>query len=349
MKIRLFTVLLVCLAAGALASCGSSADQGLSTSTQDCRMKTLECGDGFQCQMVAQDQYECLPVEDLSGVIQLATDPPETIAIREEFTLTWTVTSAAPVSASHVVLCEGELAHCGTSIYYAHRILGQAIDQDESTQTSTFEAVVRIEAAGSYSIAVNADLGQGQEELIATPTLPIEIYVPVIPTDNYPDGPYGTEVGEIFPRTELTGFADTFIDEDVSGLNETSRLISSAEFYQENDPDSRLLLITISAEWCPPCTTDAKQMAALYEEYYASGLRLLSVYFQDADKNPVSLVWLENFAREFGLQYPIAYTTPDSELVGSSIPTRYLVDPATMEIIDIPSNLVEAVSSRFDR
>ena len=95
-------------------------------------MKDLACSDGFTCQVLESNVYECVLVEDNADVmgslppeIQLLTSLPQELAVRDVFTLSWSVSSQLPIAASHAILCEGKSEHCGTSIYYSHRIQGR--------------------------------------------------------------------------------------------------------------------------------------------------------------------------------------------------------------------------------
>lgn len=279
--------------------------------------------------------------------IHLTSEIPSSLAILDSLTLTWEVQSATPVTVSHVVLCEGELIHCGTSIYYHQRIPGTLVSYNEAEQKYMYAAQFQVTPAGLYSLSINADIGQGQEELIALPATPLTVYVPMIPTDQYPEGPYGLEVGNVINPFRFTGFADTFIDADINGINEPMREISLAEFYQTNDPQAQLLLISVSTGWCPSCLRDVETLNRLHADYQGQGLRILSLFYQDDLYEVVDLFWLEDFASTYRINFPIAIDPLLLVNINGYVPTHYLIQPETMTILDVGLIDLESEISTF--
>jgi len=86
---------------------------------------------------------------------------------------------------------------------------------------------------------------------------------------NYPHGPYGNQVGEVFPRM-------TFVDQQ-------GAIVDLADDYLSETP-VRILFGTTS--WCSPCVPDAEYLFAQMQERHpatgAFGLLLENLYGEQA-------------------------------------------------------------------
>ena len=88
----------------------------------------------------------------------------------------------------------------------------------------------------------------------------------------------------------------------------------------------RVLVLNFFASWCPPCQTEASQLAAFaYDQSKkANGAQMVGVVFNDADAAARS------FVVSYGVNYPVL-VDPKGEIANSwgvaSPPTTFLVEP----------------------
>ncbi len=95
---------------------------------------------------------------------------------------------------------------------------------------------------------------------------------------------------------------------------------------QLSDYKGKVVLLDFYATWCEPCRAETPQLVALHKQFAGQGLQVIGLNVggeDDRDKVP-------NFAREFGIQYPLAF--PDDVLADSflgdnqTIPQAFLFD-----------------------
>ena len=109
------------------------------------------------------------------------------------------------------------------------------------------------------------------------------------PRESYPEGGFGTEEGDRLQNLEFVRpNGDPF---------ELSEIFA--------DTQSRLLLITTSAEWCGACIKEQPLLQSLYEEYRSEGLEILVVLFEDVDEEPAQARNAEVWRERYGLSYPV--------------------------------------------
>jgi thiol-disulfide isomerase/thioredoxin len=106
---------------------------------------------------------------------------------------------------------------------------------------------------------------------------------------SYPDGPYGTSVGETIMDLTL-GTADG---------GETS----FGEIRVEDG--ARLLLIFSTAAWCGRCAGDMPELIQLHERHQANGLRMRVSLFESADHGEPSQRDADLYGRGNGLPFPV--------------------------------------------
>ena len=81
------------------------------------------------------------------------------------------------------------------------------------------------------------------------------------------------------------------------------------------DYKGKVVLLDFYATWCEPCRAETPQLVRLQNDYGPKGLQIIGLNVggdEDREKVPA-------FAKEFNIQYPLAY--PDDDLV-----TKYLSD-----------------------
>lgn len=107
----------------------------------------------------------------------------------------------------------------------------------------------------------------------------------------YPDGPYGTQDGDMFAPFELP---------DCDGRM----------FYFESllcDPAARLVLFNVGAGWCEPCIEETAAMVESgFDTAHASdGLRIVQALFQDDDAGRATRTFCGQWRDEFGMSFPV--------------------------------------------
>lgn len=81
------------------------------------------------------------------------------------------------------------------------------------------------------------------------------------------------------------------------------------------DYRGKVVVLDFYATWCEPCRAETPQLVRLQNEYGPKGLQIIGLNVGgDEDRQEVPA-----FAKEFNIQYPLAY--PDDDLV-----TKYLSD-----------------------
>ena len=86
----------------------------------------------------------------------------------------------------------------------------------------------------------------------------------------YPEQPYGEQVNSVIAPLSFTNY--------------NGEPVGLEDFYA--DPDTRLLLITTSAEWCTACIKEQPKLEKIYEDYKELGLEILVVLFEDGNFEP---------------------------------------------------------------
>jgi cytochrome c biogenesis protein CcmG/thiol:disulfide interchange protein DsbE len=88
----------------------------------------------------------------------------------------------------------------------------------------------------------------------------------------------------------------------------------------------KVLVLDFYATWCDPCRRSVPHLIELQKKYEEQGLNVIGLNVGGAD----DLARVPDFAREFGIQYPLAQ--PDEELVtvllgnNEAIPQTFIFD-----------------------
>ena len=116
------------------------------------------------------------------------------------------------------------------------------------------------------------------EELLRDPN----VAAPV----GYPEGPYGTDKGEVVANAEFQGWLTPLASEHTAATLES---ISLADYYDPNGTRYELVLVNSAALWCSVCQSEHRALPARFEQYEGRGLMLLSALFQDERAQPADL------------------------------------------------------------
>lgn len=131
----------------------------------------------------------------------------------------------------------------------------------------------------------------------------------------FPDGPYGTDVGDTFENLVLDDCADTPVD--------VGDVLAQSE----------LLLFSVGAGWCEPCIEESEILdKQIFRAYCARGLRVVQVLFQDDQSRPATGLfcqqWTERFAMSFPvLKDPLFETERFFTSITEQTPVNLLVEP----------------------
>ncbi len=174
--------------------------------------------------------------------------------------------------------------------------------------------------------------------------------------DDYPAGPYGSEIGDVAVNVCIRAWTNPkATNYDAAQLES----LCFSDFYDPQGAEHALLLVNTSAIWCTACRSEyggSASRPALSEEVaerYERGLRVLGVLFQGAQRDPATeaeaQLWAESFEVDFafGLDAPFAmgaFADPQKQ------PFNMLLDTSTMEIVlvveeDDPLTLWPAIDS----
>ncbi len=169
----------------------------------------------------------------------------------------------------------------------------------------------------------------------------------------YPSGPYGIQKGDTIPNFELTGFPAPLEDRK-DGVP-----IALADFYNPGGdgtfpedsiygagPKPKALLINVGAVWCQPCQYEADVLLpAQYEKYAPQGVEFLFVLADGTNPGvAANLTQLTNWTKKFDTAWP-STIDPDyaigSLFKANAFPVNIVVDPETMEIVEVVAGLPE--------
>jgi hypothetical protein len=174
---------------------------------------------------------------------------------------------------------------------------------------------------------------------VTNPGAPDAAPTPPPTANDYPPGPYGVTKGAVISNRKWMGYMDTDADADKDPFNEPAHMISLADFYRGNHPDSHLLLMIQSAGWCGPCQEEAAHLPEVSAPWLTKHIRFMTAMWQNPDGSPGST----DYAREWGTMFhqntPVVADPDDlagGEFGGDGIPFFILIDTKTMTIVDFP-------------
>jgi hypothetical protein len=150
----------------------------------------------------------------------------------------------------------------------------------------------------------------------------------------YPEGPYGSEVGEVAADACFKGWSRP---NETAHEEETLTNLSFGRYFDPTGERYELLLVNSAALWCMACQVEHEDLPARYAEFGPRGLVILSALFQDREGEPAGVSDLTLWVETFETPFPMALD-PDYQLglyaSAASAPLNLLLDARTMRIIE---------------
>jgi hypothetical protein len=241
-------------------------------------------------------------------------------------------------------------------------------------------AAVALAACGSNTIgndAGSADSGTGDGGTDGGPACAQFLPPPYTCTGaasglTYPQCPYGTSLGHIFPDTQLTttGSGGGFFDPNLSPTETPVLDLPSA--YQTNPTTApafnpnmafhllycakaagfKYALLDISAVWCPHCNTEAQYLPACITssnclasqgvtvtgKWQSRGGIVFSILVQGASTaNAATLNDLYTWVNMYGINYPMSIDPQESMVTTVNLqgwPTNIIINLQDMTVVD---------------
>lgn len=141
--------------------------------------------------------------------------------------------------------------------------------------------------------------------------------------------------GEPAPRETLVDLEfPAFVDGDVT----ETRTVRLSDYFAENRPGTRIIMINAAAGWCVPCMREAGALAALAAEYEPRGVAILTAVFQDQNGDPADADFVRAWCSSFDLPVPVLIDTDFQTSMyfdAATMPANMFVDAETHEILQI--------------
>ena len=170
----------------------------------------------------------------------------------------------------------------------------------------------------------------------------------------YPAGPYGIGKGSIISNYKFVGYVNAMTD------NVNLAEIEMAEFYNPTgdgvfeegsvfpvgSPKPKALLIPVASVWCGPCNYEADSvLPGLYDKYKPLGGEILGQLADGPTPGKAATQKsLYNWVNKYDVTYPMTID-PGLQLGAlfdqSAFPTNMIIDPRTMEIVEVIAGVAE--------
>lgn len=142
---------------------------------------------------------------------------------------------------------------------------------------------------------------------------------------------FGTTPGTIVRSTlSWQGYA--------KGASTLSTIKATDLFDCDGSKGIRAIVFDVSAEWCPACIAEASDMHALYDQFDALGIEVITLMLQDASHAPASLDTIDRWKQKYDvsgislcLDPQFSFQPPGSGSL--NLPLTLIVDPRTMTIV----------------
>jgi len=191
------------------------------------------------------------------------------------------------------------------------------------------------ETTGSATATDSADGADGADATVATSS-----------TDGVDglDGVDGSTAANL-PQdgTELCAFDSENIGKEVGGAIENFGLKTyqgdAYWLHQNCGTDKKVIWIILATGSCGACESFAPVVQPLYEQYKDQGLEVMWVLGADAEGNPPSLEFCENFVQGKNVTFPVLRDAKFYQVYGhinpysTALPHQYILDAETMELI----------------
>lgn len=156
----------------------------------------------------------------------------------------------------------------------------------------------------------------------------------------YPEGPYGTRVGDTTRNLCFEGWRNPKAD-DFDPAKAVPICID--EYFDPSGARSKLLLIESCAVWCVACRAEyggsgnRLSLADHLAKRESQGFRTIGTIYQDASAEPATTQVAATWARTFDLTFPFAVDQDHLQLGQFSppdiAPFNMLIDTRTMTIV----------------
>lgn len=126
-----------------------------------------------------------------------------------------------------------------------------------------------------------------------------------------------------------------FLDGDTAGDPVPIKL---SDYFAENRPGTRVLMVSGAAGWCVPCMREAEAMGEFAAAYEPRGVAIVVAVFQDQNAEPATQEFVTAWIDSFELEVPVAIDTDFKTSLYfdvSVMPSNLFVDAETLEILTI--------------
>ncbi len=168
----------------------------------------------------------------------------------------------------------------------------------------------------------------------------------------YPTAPYGVTAGAVASDMEFLGWWSPADDGyDIS----KAQPVRISDFYDPTgSKGTELLLISAVAVWCGVCRTEFAEIEskAVHSTLGARGLQILGILFEDNDAEPARYVDLVNWAKAYGVQFPMVMDPGFKSGIyfdRSATPMNMLIDARTMQILLVMTGYNSEIYDYIDR
>lgn len=135
---------------------------------------------------------------------------------------------------------------------------------------------------------------------------------------------------------QCLGFVDT--NGDRLSFNDEPRLVRLSDYFAQNRPGTRIIMLNAAAGWCGPCAREAAALSDFAATYEPQGVAILTAVIQDANGAPANGAFTQLWAETYRLPVPVLIDTPfalKKYFDLNAMPSNMFVDAETTEILTI--------------
>lgn len=144
----------------------------------------------------------------------------------------------------------------------------------------------------------------------------------------------GGDDGEEAETVEDLSFQG-YVDGDTASDPVTIQL---SDYFAENKPGTKILMLNAAAGWCVPCMREAEAMGEFAAEYEPQGVAIVVAVFQDQNGEAATQEFVTTWIDTFGLEVPTLIDTDFQTSLYfdvSVMPSNLFVDAESLEILTI--------------
>lgn len=141
----------------------------------------------------------------------------------------------------------------------------------------------------------------------------------------------GTSDGQKLEDMEFLALVDPVTDVE-------PRLIRLSDYFAENRPGTRIIMLNAAAGWCAPCLREATALPELAATYGPQGVAILSAVFQDQNGDPADAEFVRTWAQSCQLTVPALIDSTFQTGIYfdvNTMPANMFVDAETLDILAI--------------